>query len=148
MFYSLILLLIGLDQISKFAIQRYLLLNQSITIIPGILSLTYICNPGAAFGLFPHQTVFLIIFTLCLFVLAFFFRIKISESPLLFRLGLSLGIGGAAGNLIDRIRMGSVIDFLDLDFWPLKNFPIFNLADSAIVVGVIIIFIYLYLIEN
>lgn len=148
MFYSLILLLVGLDQISKLAIQKYLALNQSITIIPRLLSLTYICNPGAAFGLFPHRTVFLILFTLCLFVVAFIFREKISESPFLFRLGFSVSLGGATGNLIDRIRIGKVIDFIDLEFWPLKNFPIFNLADSAIVVGVLILFLYLYLAEN
>ncbi|HBG16402.1 MAG TPA: signal peptidase II [Firmicutes bacterium] len=147
-FYIIILLIIGFDQTTKFLIHKYLALNQGVHIIPGVLSFTHIKNPGAAFGILPNKTFVLILLTLVLFMFVFFFRKKIPEHPFSFRLGLALGLGGAAGNLIDRLRTGLVIDFLDVDFWPLQNFPIFNFADTAIFIGVVMVFWYLSQLEN
>lgn len=148
-FYVIICLVIGVDQLTKGLIQRALVLHQSISVIPGVLSLTRINNPGAAFGILQHKTIFLVVAPLLLFLLVFFFRKEIRKYPMIFRLGLAFCLGGAAGNLIDRIRNGGrVIDFIDLEFWPLKNFPVFNLADSAIFIGALLIIYFLGRIEN
>jgi len=148
-FYVIIFLVIGVDQLTKAWIQRALVLHQSITVVPGVLALTRINNPGAAFGILQYKTIFLVVAPLLLFSLVFFFRKEILKYPMVFRLGLALCLGGAAGNLIDRIRNGGqVIDFIDLEFWPLKNFPVFNLADSAIFIGALLIIYCLGSIEK
>ena len=142
-FYLLILLIIGLDQGSKKAAKWFLALNQSVTVIPGVLSFTHIQNPGAAFGILKYQTPLLLLITISLIFVVILFRNKLPNQAATFRYGLALGLGGAIGNLIDRIRIGKVIDFLDLDFWPLQNWPIFNLADISILAGAALIFFYL-----
>lgn len=142
-FYLIFLLVIALDQITKFFVQRSLPLNDGIPVLPGVLSFTHINNPGAAFGILPHKTVLLVFLTVLLFLLVFIYRHKIPGQPFTLRLGLAMGLGGATGNLIDRLRLGGVVDFVDLKFWPMRNFPIFNIADLAIFFGVLIIFWYL-----
>lgn len=142
-FYLLILLIIGLDQGSKQAAKWFLALNQSVTVIPGVLSFTHIQNPGAAFGILKYHTPLLLLITIGLIFVVILFRNKLPNQAATFRYGLALGLGGAIGNLIDRIRLGKVIDFLDLDFWPLQNWPIFNLADISILAGAALIFFYL-----
>lgn len=139
-FYLIILILVaGVDQLTKGLIQRALPLHQSRRVIPGVLAFTRIHNPGAAFGLLPYKTILLVVAPLLLFGLVFCFRKEIQKYPASFRLGLALCLGGAAGNLIDRLfHGGQVIDFLDLEFWPLQNFPVFNLADSAICLGALL----------
>lgn len=142
-FYLLILLIIGLDQGSKQAAKWFLALNQSVTVIPGVLSFTHIQNPGAAFGILKYHTPLLLLITISLIFVVILFRNKLPNQAATFRYGLALGLGGAIGNLIDRIGLGKVIDFLDLDFWPLQNWPIFNLADISILAGAALIFFYL-----
>ena len=98
----------------------------------GLFRLTYVTNSGSAFGLFQNQTLFLIIGSfLGIGVLLVFYRTNHIKS-LLLNLSLGLQLGGATGNLIDRIRLGYVVDFIDVGFW-----PVFNIADSAIVVGLL-----------
>lgn len=145
--YALFLLVATADQALKFGIARFLVENQRIRIMPGVFSLTYVLNPGASFGILPGHTKLILFMTVVLFSLVFFFRKAIQDQPLLFRLGLGLGLGGALGNFIDRLRMGKVIDFLALEFWPLQDWPVFNLADSAITTGAALIVIYLILAE-
>ncbi|MCF8010858.1 MAG: signal peptidase II [Clostridiales bacterium] len=119
-----------IDQLSKYIVQTSMLHGQSIPLIKEFFHLTYIQNPGAAFGILPNQTWFFVIITILvitviLLTLKYFtFTQKLT--------GISMGMiaGGAAGNLIDRIRIGKVIDFFDLRVW-----PVFNVADTAIVVG-------------
>jgi len=143
-FYTLIFLVALLDQGIKLAIKGFLSLNQSINLIPGVLSFTYIENPGAAFGLFRNKTLFFLFLTLVLFGLVYVFRKRIKTQPFFFRFGMGLGLGGALGNFIDRLQAeGKVVDYLDLEFWPMQNWPVFNLADAAIIIGAVIIFIYL-----
>ncbi|NLW56719.1 MAG: signal peptidase II [Firmicutes bacterium] len=142
-FYLIFLLVVFLDQITKYYVQSLLPLNGGITVLSGVLSLTYINNPGAAFGILPYKTVLLVVLTFLLFFLVFLFRHRIPRKPLILRCGLALGLGGAAGNLIDRLRFGGVVDFIDLRFWPMEKFPIFNIADLAISCGVLLILWYL-----
>ena len=142
-FHLFFLLVIILDQITKYYIQHFLPLNGGITVLPGVLSLTYINNPGAAFGILPYRTVLLVGLTFLLFFLVFLFRHRIPSQPSFLRRGLALGLGGATGNLIDRLRLGGVVDFIDLRFWPMENFPIFNIADLAISCSVVLILWYL-----
>ncbi len=141
-YYALFVIIIGVDQLTKALVRRGLPLHQTVTVIPGVLSFTRINNPGAAFGILSHRTFFLTVMPLVLFSLVFLFRKEIAQYPISFRFGLALCLGGAAGNVIDRLwNGGQVIDFIDLDFWPLDNFPLFNLADTAIFIGAVLILI-------
>jgi len=125
-----VLLTLIIDQSSKAIIKYMLAEGQSIPILPFVFHLTYIRNPGAAFGLFADQTIFFIIATLFVITLVMLVARRIPESRWLLKLSLGLILGGAVGNLLDRLRYGLVVDFLDFRVW-----PVFNLADSAIVLG-------------
>ena len=126
-----LILAVGLfDQSTKFLVQRFLEFGESFP-AEGFIRLTYVVNPGAAFGLFQGQSLFLTVgsfFGIGVLVL-FYYRAPF-PGPLL-RLSLGLQLGGAIGNLLDRLRLGEVVDFVDVGPW-----PIFNVADSAIVVGI------------
>jgi signal peptidase II len=130
MFYFIIAIVLLLDQGSKAAVQMLMYQGESIPIVKKVFHLTYILNPGAAFGFLAHQTNLFIIVTLVLVlgVLLFYRRLPLERAFL--RYGLALIVGGALGNLVDRLRFGRVVDFLDFRIW-----PVFNLADSAIVIG-------------
>ena len=131
------LLVIGADQLSKYLVRANMELGQSIP-SEGIVRLTYTTNTGGAFGLFANQTFLLSVTAVVgIAVLVLYLRYLPLGSTLL-RLGLGLDLGGAVGNLIDRVRLGEVTDFIDVGFW-----PVFNLADSAIVVGTFLIVYYL-----
>ncbi|MDD4238388.1 MAG: signal peptidase II [Desulfotomaculaceae bacterium] len=119
-----------LDQASKAAVQLWLYQGESIAVAPHFFYLTYILNPGAAFGLMAYQTPLLVAVTVIMLAgVAVGYRHIRTGSPIL-RYGLSLIVGGALGNLADRLRYGQVVDFLDFRVW-----PVFNLADTAIVIG-------------
>lgn len=129
--YAVSFLIVLLDQITKVIAQIFLPVSGSISVIPGIFHLTLVENPGVAFGLFAklgNGLVFLIV--ICLVAIVIYLR-KMRHLHWLERLPLAMILGGAAGNLIDRIRLGHVVDFLDFRIW-----PVFNLADSFITVGV------------
>ena len=122
-----------LDQISKLIIKSTLVLGESWP-AEGFFRITYGTNTGTAFGLFPNQTLFLIIASfIAIGFLVYFYRTHAQPRPLL-RVAIGLQLGGALGNLLDRIVYGSVVDFIDVGWW-----PIFNLADSSIVVGMAIL---------
>lgn len=130
MFLIIILGTYLLDQTSKAAVQLWMYQGESLPVIPGVFHLTYIHNPGAAFGLMAYQTPVLVTVSLILMTgVALSYRYIKTGGPLL-RYGLSLVVGGALGNLTDRLRYGEVVDFLDFRIW-----PVFNLADVAIVIG-------------
>jgi signal peptidase II len=135
------------DQITKLIVDRSMPLYHSIPVIEGLFSLTYIRNTGAAFGIFAGSAAafrlpFLIIFSLVAvgFVVMMLRRLRDDHTGLI--TALSFIIGGAIGNLIDRIAYGEVIDFLDL-YWGRYHWPAFNLADSFISIGVVITIYYL-----
>lgn len=126
----LIVLLIFADQISKFFIHSALGVQQSFPVIKNFFHLTLIQNKGTAFGLFKNQSLFFVLISFAAIVLIsrFLFFKKHGDNYL--RIPLCLILAGAAGNLIDRLIFGFVIDFLDFRIW-----PVFNFADSFICVG-------------
>ena len=120
-----------LDQLSKFLISLKLKPGSSLSLIKNIFSITLVHNTGAAFGVFKHQTFFFISisFVAITCMIIYIIRRKKNEG-LSLDVSLALVLGGALGNLLDRVRFGYVVDFLDFKIW-----PVFNLADSAITIG-------------
>lgn len=126
----LIICLVFFDQISKYFVLEKLSKIGSINIIPNIFNFTYVENRGAAFGILQNQKWFFVLVALvvALFILYYLYSNKnISGCT---RIGLILILSGAIGNLIDRIRLGFVVDFLDFIVW-----PVFNIADICVVIG-------------
>ena len=132
-----------MDQLSKYAVQHMLTLHNPIEVISGFFNITYIFNPGAAFGLFGNisetaRMIILVGISLIAFAILFYMYIKIGERDNLVLIPIALIIGGALGNLIDRIRFQMVVDFLDF-YWGNFHWPAFNIADAAITAGTIIL---------
>ena len=135
-----------LDQLTKAIITHYLSLHQYIEVIGSFFNITHIKNPGVAFGLFRNSSeLFRILFltgmSLIALIVVFFVYSK-AENNLVYRIALSLIAGGAMGNLIDRIRLGEVTDFLDV-YIGQYHWPAFNVADSAITIGVFLTIFFL-----
>lgn len=134
-------LIIILDQVTKLLIVERFRLGETIPIISGFFNLTYIRNTGAAFGILAmapqafRVPFFVTVPLVALVVIGYIFK-KISDNDLKLSTALSLVIGGAIGNLIDRVRLEYVVDFLDFHWSYQYHFPAFNVADSAICVGV------------
>lgn len=138
---SVIPLVLILDQWTKQLILDRFTLHESVEVIPNWFALTYVQNTGAAFGLFQSAhpafriPFFLTVPLIALGVIAWLFR-SLPPRSIRGALSLSLVIAGAIGNLIDRIRLGYVVDFLDFHWQHQSHFPAFNVADMAICVGV------------
>jgi signal peptidase II len=127
------------DQLNKLWVMANLPEYQSYHLfdwLAPILSFTSVRNTGVAFGLFPGLGSLFTVLSVLVVVAILYFRRTIPVTDLLIHAALGLVSGGALGNIIDRIARGYVVDFLDVNFWPFHNWPVFNLADSAIVVGV------------
>ena len=137
LFFVIAALVVAADQLTKFLIRANMSPGQSIP-EEGIVRLTYVTNTGGAFGMFANQT-FLLLFTPVLGVIAilFYYRYLPFDSPLI-RSGLALQLGGAIGNLIDRLVYRYVTDFVYVRVWGDFYWPAFNVADLSIVTGVIV----------
>jgi signal peptidase II len=134
------------DQLSKLHIMQTMRLHESIPVIPNLFSLTYIRNPGAAFGLMAGSSnafrmVFFGLTSVFALVLLGTILYRMPEREWMGRLSVAAILGGAVGNLIDRLRFGEVIDFLDV-YIDNYHWPAFNVADSAITVGVTVLIIH------
>src|ERR1700724_3587270 len=132
-----------LDQATKLFVQAHMALYESIAIIPNYLDITYTQNPGAAFSMLADappwvRTAFLLTMA-CAAIIVLIVIIVRAESVSLNSVSCALILGGAIGNLIDRAIRGRVIDFMRAHYYDL-NYPIFNVADSAITIGVVLIF--------
>jgi len=140
-------IVIFLDQLSKALIIRYLPDNQSITVLKGFFNIIHIRNPGGAFGLMANLSstlrslIFLFISSLAVGLIFYFYK-KTPPNYRWLSAAFALIFGGAIGNLIDRIRFGTVVDFLDFYVMNL-HWPAFNIADSAITAGIIIFVFHL-----
>lgn len=135
------LVVLAVDQLTKYFIVSNFYLGQSADFIKGFIDIVYIHNEGAAWGMLSGKTWILVIFTALAMIYCGFLLWKYGRENKLMLMGLSLVISGGVGNLIDRIfRDGKVIDFLHFEFW--SQFPVFNVADCAIVVGVGLLILY------
>lgn len=142
-----------LDQVTKLAVNQWLTYADRLTVIEGFFYLTHVRNPGAAFGLFaespePYRGIFFIAVTTVAMLMVLSFYRHLAPGDRLSALALGLILGGAAGNLIDRIRLGEVVDFLHFRLWGGYSWPDFNLADSFIVVGVALLILELLATEG
>ena len=134
------MLIVAADQATKAMVRASVPVHDSVTIIPGFLDITHALNSGAAFGIlngadFPFKTVIIAVIATAALVGVGVYAASLSHHQLVARIGLALIIGGAGGNLIDRVLTGSVVDFVDV-YWRTHHFWAFNVADSAISVGV------------
>ena len=135
----------ALDQATKAVVERSVPLFESIVVVPGLFRITHLKNTGAAFGLFAGQastfrTLFFAVITIgaLLLILTIFRNVK--DNRILTPLSLGMIMAGALGNLVDRIRWGYVIDFLDV-YWKHHHWPAFNIADAAITVGIVLVLV-------
>jgi signal peptidase II len=134
------MLIVAVDQATKAMVRASVPVHDSVTIVPGLLDITHALNSGAAFGIlngadFPYKTVIIAVIATAALIGVGVYAASLSHHQLIARIGLALIIGGAAGNLIDRVLTGSVVDFVDV-YWQTHHFWAFNVADSAISVGV------------
>lgn len=132
------IILLCIDQISKLLVVNLLTKTDSITIIKNFFYLTYINNDGAAFSILVGKRIFLILVAIIVIIMLIHYIKKNNIQNKLEIVSLALIIGGSLGNLMDRVVRGYVIDFLDFKIFN-YNFPIFNLADTFIVIGVILL---------
>jgi signal peptidase II len=132
-----------LDQLTKYLVVRRVDLHESVAIIPGFLDFTHVRNTGAAFGLlnavdFPGKAIVIALVALVALLVMATYAAQLPAAHRLARIGLAFVLGGAAGNLIDRIRQGYVVDYVDA-YWRGWHFWAFNVADASITIGVILI---------
>ena len=126
-------LIIIVDQFSKYLVSRNLLLNSSVPVIKNIFYITFVKNQGIAFGIFQRGNLFFILFAAVLTGILLIFSKKLI-THFYSAAGFSLILAGALGNLIDRVMRGYIIDFLDFRIW-----PVFNLSDTVLCIGVILL---------
>ncbi len=129
-FYLPIVCFLLLDQFVKYLVRKNMELGQSIPIISGIFHLTYIENPGAAFGILANRRLLFLLLTIIIVGIMFYLYFQLRQKKSLTAFSLGLVISGALGNFIDRFFRGTVTDLFDLRIW-----PIFNIADICICVG-------------
>jgi len=136
-------LVVGLDQLSKLWIRDNLVPGESLPEI-GFVRLTYVANTGSVFGLFANQTFLLIVIAIVSLTSILLLLRYLSSASALTNVSLGLILGGAVGKLIDRLHFRYVIDFVDIRLWGGLHWPAFNVADAAIVVGILTLAYSLY----
>ena len=124
-----------LDQLTKFWVRHSFLLGERLPVIDGLFDLRYVQNTGAAWGMLSNQQPFLIVLSFVMLVVVVKYRRHFLLESTFHRIVMGLMLAGIVGNLIDRIRLGYVVDFLDF-YWKGHHFPVFNVADVAICTGV------------
>ena len=143
MFYTVLIIWLLLDQLTKYYVMNHFLLGESLPVIPNVFHLTYIINRGAAFGMLTNQRWFFLAVAFVLIIVYGFYRKRVNNGPVSLRVGTALLISGAIGNGIDRYVLHGVVDFFDFRIW-----PIFNIADIGICVGVVCVIYYLLTSEH
>lgn len=138
-FFLSALVIVALDRLTKYWIMQNLPENSSIKIIPRILLITHVKNSGASFGLFQGYANVLAVISVIAIILIIFIKIYLKFDSYFYNIAIGFILGGAIGNLIDRIFYGEVIDFLNFAYW-----PVFNIADSFIIIGFGIVIIFLF----
>ncbi len=133
------IIIIILDQITKYLVLAKISVGESIPIIQGIFHLTSVQNTGIAFGLFKNANMLFTISAILIVGLVLYYLAQVKANEKMLQICLGMLLGGAIGNLIDRISLGFVVDFLDFRIW-----PVFNVADSAITLSIIGLFFLLW----
>jgi signal peptidase II len=136
-----IAIIVAFDQATKWLVERALPLHDSVEVVPGLLNFTHVRNTGAAFGVlnaadFPYKPVVVASIALLALVAIAYYAVTFAQDTVLGRVAMTLVLGGAIGNLIDRALRGYVVDFVDA-YWRGWHFWAFNVADAAITVGAI-----------
>ena len=135
---GIIFLVFVLDRLTKIWIDTRMDLYQTIPVLENVFHITYVRNPGGAFGLLASRPGFFVLANVVIIALLIYIYREMKPAPRLVATAVGLMVGGAMGNLYDRIRFGTVIDFLDFRIW-----PVFNIADIGIVVGAGLLAIFL-----
>ena len=136
--------IVVLDQFTKALVMKSMVPGQSIPILQDVFHLTYVLNPGAAFGILSNQRIFLLVTGAVLILATAYFYPLLKKSDGFLQLGATAILSGAVANLIDRAQTGYVVDFFDFRIW-----PVFNVADIAIVVGMVfMIYAILFRLDN
>ena len=138
MFYLIAVIWLVLDQVSKYYVMNHFAIGESVSVIQNVFHLTYIINRGAAFGMLANQRWFFLVVAFILIIVYAIYHKKVNKGPISLRIGSALLISGAIGNGIDRYVLHGVVDFFDFRIW-----PIFNVADIGICVGVACIIYHL-----
>jgi signal peptidase II len=139
-----VLVIVGLDQFTKYIVCQSLPLHHQKEVIKNFFHIVHIRNPGIAFGLFTQAgahyriPMLILVSAVAVFIICYFLY-QIKDGSWLQNTCFSLLLGGAIGNLIDRFRIGEVIDFLDVHWYSAFHWPAFNVADSAISVGIVLL---------
>lgn len=144
LYYIIALIVIALDQVTKYMTVQSIPYREAVEWIPGFISFTHHRNTGAAWSILEGQMLFFYVVTLIIVGVIIYYLHKYGRKERLFGLALSLILGGAIGNFIDRLLFQFVVDMIRLEF---INFPIFNIADIALTVGVGLMIVYLILDE-
>jgi len=154
--WSIVVLVVTADQISKYAVKTGMNLYESRRVFGDFFKLTYIENPGMAFGIQFENKILFTLLSILAAVMVLIYLIRLPNERFLFKTSLALIVGGAFGNLIDRIIYGRVVDFFDVEFfdiaipafsflfinfpgYALTRWPVFNIADSAVTCGMVLI---------
>ncbi|MED0714535.1 signal peptidase II [Aeribacillus sp. FSL K6-1121] len=145
--YLIALFVIALDQWTKWLIVKNMEIGESIEIINGFLYITSHRNKGAAWGILQNQMLFFYVITIIVVVAIIYYMQKYAKQNAMLGVALSLMLGGAIGNFIDRLFRKEVVDFIHTYIFG-YNFPIFNIADSSLTIGVILLFIYFLFFEE
>ena len=133
------------DQLIKYLVIKNIALTDTIEAIPGLLNFIYVKNTGAAFSILSDKTGLLSVVSVAVCVFVVFYLIKYKPKNKLYLIALGMILGGAAGNMIDRVFRHFVIDYIELAF---ISFPVFNLADIGITVGAVLLMIYVIFFDN
>ncbi|WP_034550140.1 signal peptidase II [Carnobacterium funditum] len=145
LYYALALLIIGIDQLTKYLTVANINLHEVVEVFPNILSWMYLQNTGAAWSILEGQMWFFYSVTFVVVVVVIYYLQKYGHQSGLLSLSLSFILAGSIGNVIDRIRLGYVVDMIRLEF---IDFPIFNVADMALSIGVALMILYVFLDEQ
>lgn len=143
MFYLIAVIWLVLDQVTKYYVMNHFAIGESVSVIQNVFHLTYIINRGAAFGMLANQRWFFLVVAFILIIVYAIYHKKVNRGPISLRIGSALLISGAIGNGIDRYVLHGVVDFFDFRIW-----PIFNVADIGICVGVACIIYHLLINEH
>lgn len=141
--YLIIAVVIIIDQLSKYVVSTKMYVSESFSVIEGFINITYVQNRGAAFSTFTGKELLLTVLPLLCILFSIWYLEYKKDAHYTLMAALILIISGGMGNLIDRVRLGYVIDMLDFHFW-----PVFNVADIAICLGSIFVIIYVFNFEG